>query len=527
MITLLIVDDEPIERTALQRMIEEGFDDVEIVGQAANGREAIELAARLKPDVITMDIKMPGIGGLQVIERIRETDKDAAFIVVTAYDTFEFAQQALRMGVRDYLLKPSKTAVVLETIGKVAGDVKASRRERESRARDKERLRRMLPVVEADIVSQLLFDYAPSVHLNELIALLGEPEIGGGFVLNVLLLEGSAGDDAPAEPEELQARLAELLEASGVPGWIGRLSGKQLPLVAFKTPGASYRQTAVGLGRRLVQALRRGGGPEPFIGIGGPSAGLNELRRSYHEALLAAVDPSLPARFCLYEDLARHDAPSPGDRMPELEKAVLEDVRRGGWEAATAGAWRLVDLHESSGQPLGIAQQRIFEVLVIVARMLEEMGYEVGKPYYSRLASSFVQLKAETGALLGRMAETTALAAGEPEPGLVASMKKFIKDHASEDLSLERVAAAVDRNPFYVSKLFKSQFGMNYIDYLTECRMEAAKQLMRETDKSLKEITYDVGYRDPNYFSRVFKKIVGHSPTDYRKTLLRPADRNR
>ncbi|MFC4809461.1 response regulator [Paenibacillus sp. GCM10023250] len=526
MITLLIVDDEPIERTALRRMIEQGFGDIAIVGQASNGREAIELAEQLKPDLITMDIKMPGIGGLQAIERIREAGGDAAFIVVSAYDTFEFAQQALRMGVRDYLLKPSKTAVVLETVGKVADEVKASRRERESRARDKERLCRMLPVVEADIVSQLLFDYAPSVHLNELIALLGAPEFGEGFVLNVLLLEGSAGEDRPGGQEELQARLSELLETSGVPGWIGRLSGRQLPIVAFQEPGASYRQTAVGLGRRLVQALRRGGGPEPFIGIGGPSAGLNDLRRSYHEALLAAVDPSLPARFCLYEDLARHDAPSAGDRMPELEKAILEDVRRGGWEAAAAGAMRLVDLHESAGLPLGIAQQRIFEVLVIVARMLEEMGYEAGKPYYSRPAASFVQLKAETGVLLGRLAEKTALAAGEPDPGLVNSMKKFIKDHASEDLSLERVAAAVDRNPFYVSKLFKSHFGMNYIDYLTECRMEAAKQLMRDTDKSLKEITFDVGYHDPNYFSRVFKKIVGHSPSDYRKTLLRPAGRS-
>ncbi|NBD23538.1 response regulator [Paenibacillus glycinis] len=527
MITVLIVDDEPIERTALQRMISEGFGDIEIVGQASNGREAIEAAARLKPDLVTMDIKMPGIGGLQAIETIRQTDDAVKFIVVTAYDTFEFAQQAIRLGVRDYLLKPSKTAVVLETVGKVADEIKASRAESANRSLDKEKLRRMLPVVEADIVSQLLFDFAPSVHLDEMIDLLGVPEMNGGFVVNVLLQGNGGVAGGQRELERLHAGLAEQLASSAVHCWIGKPSGEQIPLIVFKDDGESYRRAAAGIGRWLVQALRRMNGEEPFIGIGGLCAERTEMRRSYHEALLASVDSSLPARFCLYEDLPQHVLTPDGQRLMELEKGILEDVRRGSWDSAMAGIGRLIDLYEGAGQPIGIVQQRIFEVLVVLARMLEEMGYEIGKPYYPHQAPGFAQLKIDTGIILGRLAETTALSAGDMESGLVATMKQFIKAHAHEDLSLERVAAAVDRNPFYASKLFKAHCGMNYIDYLTECRMETAKLLMRETEKSLKEITYDIGYHDPNYFSRVFKKIVGTSPTDYRKLLLRPSDKKR
>ncbi|MBM7563431.1 response regulator [Paenibacillus sacheonensis] len=526
MITLLIVDDEPIERTALQRMVQEGMDDIVIVGQAANGREAIEAAARLKPDLITMDIKMPGIGGLQAIETITATDKQVKFIVVTAYDTFEFAQQALRLGVRDYLLKPSKTAVVLETIGRVADEIRASHRDAESRRKEQERLRRMLPVVEADIVSQLLFDFAPSVHLNEMIDLLEAPEMKDGFVMNVLLQDhGGSQEGAPGDFEALQLALAGQLEASSVHGWVGKASGKQIPLIIFKDIRQSYRQAAVGIGRTLVQALRRMTGAEPFIGIGGLYADRKDMRKSYHEALLASVDLSLPARFRLYEDLPHHELPASGPRVLELEKCVLEDVRRGHWESAVSGALRVIDVYETAGQPIGIAQQRIFEVLIVLTRMLEEMGYELDKPYYPHQTSGYMQLKTETSVLLGRLAEATALKAGDMESDLVTTMKTFIREHARENLSLERVAAEIDRNPFYVSKLFKSHFGMNYIDYLTECRMETAKQLMQDAEKSLKEITYEIGYHDPNYFSRVFKKIVGYSPTEYRKMLLRPLDK--
>lgn len=527
MIKLLIVDDEPIERMALERMIRQGMDGIEIVGQAANGREAIESAARLKPDLITMDIKMPGIGGLQAIETIQETDKRVKFIVVTAYDTFDFARQALRLGVRDYLLKPSKNAVVVETIGKVVFDIMAERELAAIRTLDEERMRKMLPIVEADIVSQLLYDDVPSIHLEEMIELRGAPATTGGFVMNLLLTDVDRGEpgEGGRESERVPERLAEVLTAAAVPHWLGKPSGSQIPFIVFKDAAQSYRSYAVGLGQRIIQGLhRRTGSLEPFIGIGGTYANMNDMRKSYHEALLASVDVTLPAKYCLYEDVAHQANRTAGERASELEKQALEDARRGCWEAVSAGFGLLIDVHEGSGLPIGVAQQRIFEVLIVVTRMLLEMGYEVDKPYYPQQAAGYAQLKADTRSLVARLGEATAIAADEAESGVVATIRNFIKRHAHEDLSLERVAAEVDRNPFYVSKLFKSHFGLNYIDYLTECRMETAKQLMQDPEKSLKEITFEIGYRDPNYFSRVFKKVVGDSPTDYRRSLLRRAE---
>ncbi|GFZ90651.1 hypothetical protein GCM10008018_41290 [Paenibacillus marchantiophytorum] len=506
MIRLLIVDDEPIERIALQQIIEEGSLDIEVVGQASNGREAIAAAERLQPDLITMDIKMPGMNGLEAIEKIKEDHRGIAFIIVTAFDTFEFAQQAIKLGVYDYLLKPSRISVVLETIGRVATEIKNARIEHADRSMDKQRLQMMMPMVEADIVEQLLFDYVHYSDVNEMIVLLDLPSVRDGFVMNVLL-----------SSPELYAHFIQKLQEFTIPCWVSKMSGKQVQLIVFLDGAMTYRAQAVGIARKLIQAFHKSATSSLFIGIGGVCQNLRDMRRSYQEALHASLDTSWPSRYCLYEDLPPQDKLDIGSRALEMEKNVLEEVRRGNWELASDQLAIIMDVFEGSGQQVGMAQQRIFEVLIIVTKMLQEMGIEVGKPYFPYYASNYRQLKAETRILLNGLFQVE-----QVESDMLVTIKQFIQQHAHEDLSLERIAAAVNRNPFYVSKLFKEHYGMNYIDFLTEYRIDTAKQLMQESDKSLKEITFEVGYNDPNYFSRVFKKLVGCSPTEYRKLLLRP-----
>lgn len=522
MIRMLIVDDEPIERIALQKIIEESGLDIEVVGQASNGREAIEAAANLQPDLITMDIKMPGINGIQAIEKIKEVHTNMAFIVVTAFDTFEFAQQAIKLGVHDYLLKPSRIAVVRETIGKVAGEIKQKQAEQVKRQQDVQRLLRMKPLMEADLVEQLLFDYVHTDSLDDLIELVGLPASEEGYVMTLRFSVSTGAVEPQRDFEETYSQLAKLVQSLTVPCWLGKMSGNQVPLLVFMEEGElSYRAQAIGIAKKLIQALHSTSEIHFFIGIGGLCRNVREMRKSYHEALLAAIDTSLPARYCLYENLTEQDIQAVGGRALDMEKSVLEAARRGNLDAAGDHIAAMVDAFEGAGQAIGMAQQYVFEVLIIVTRMLQEMGMDVNKPYFPFAISSYTQLKAEARILIHQLVEVGDVV----ETDLLQTIKLYIQKHAHEDLSLERIAATIDRNPFYVSKLFKEQFGMNYIDFLTEHRIETAKQLMQETDKSLKEITFEVGYNDPNYFSRVFKKSVGHSPTDYRKMLIRPTNK--
>ncbi len=105
---ILIAEDELLERKAMKKFIQENFKDMEVVGEAVNGRKAIELAKEMEPDIIFMDIKMPGINGLEAIEKIHEMRPKTKFILVSAYDTFDYAKQAMQFGIRDYILKPGR-----------------------------------------------------------------------------------------------------------------------------------------------------------------------------------------------------------------------------------------------------------------------------------------------------------------------------------------------------------------------------------------------------------------------------------
>ena len=129
MIDILIVDDERVERVALKRIIEEGIENIKIVGEAENGRRAIQLAENLQPDLIFMDIQMPETDGLAAIKEISIVCPTIQYIIVSAYDTFEYARQALRLGVKDYLLKPSRVDTIIETVQNVIKRIRLEKRE--------------------------------------------------------------------------------------------------------------------------------------------------------------------------------------------------------------------------------------------------------------------------------------------------------------------------------------------------------------------------------------------------------------
>src|SRR5690606_23375145 len=139
---------------------------------------------------------------------------------------------------------------------------------------------------------------------------------------------------------------------------------------------------------------------------------------------------------------------------------------------------------------------------------------------FSFQMQDYRQLRAEAACGLDKLVRSAEQHRRQVEPDVVQTIKQYIVDHSAEDISLERIAARVGLSPFYISKVFKEETGVNYIDFLTACRIERAKSLLADQRLSLKAITFEIGYNDPNYFSKVFKRMNGVSPSDYRKSLI-------
>ena len=162
----------------------------------------------------------------------------------------------------------------------------------------------------------------------------------------------------------------------------------------------------------------------------------------------------------------------------------------------------------------------MLELLWIANRVMDEMGMEANAPFFSFQAKDYRQLRTETLLLLERMNAVYEAHYDQVEADKIHQIKQFISEHSHKDISLNILAQRVNLSPIYISKMFKEKLGINYIDFLTECRIEKAKKLLNDPELSLKEITFEIGYHEPNYFSKVFKKMCGVSPKEYRKTLL-------
>src|SRR5690625_2180440 len=124
---VLIAEDELIERKAMRKFIEENFSEIQVVGEAVNGRKAIEQAQLLSPNVIFMDVKMPGIDGLEAIKQIYNYDSSIKFIMISAYDSFDYAKQAMAYGIKDYIIKPGKKEEIVKALLRVKQDIEIGR----------------------------------------------------------------------------------------------------------------------------------------------------------------------------------------------------------------------------------------------------------------------------------------------------------------------------------------------------------------------------------------------------------------
>ncbi|WP_026293683.1 response regulator [Saccharibacillus kuerlensis] len=511
MTKLLIVDDEQVGREGLQAILQKGFPEL-TVEQAKNGKMAVELADSFRPDLILMDIKMPGMDGLEAAEAISGKYPGIKIVMVTAYDTFDYARRALKLGVKDYLLKPSKATEIKKTVGAILEQIGMESRERERSRLREDALERVMPVIETDIVTQLLFDHVHEVHSDELLSWLGVDTGGEVFALSVLMPEGE---------EKAYATIRDLIRREKA-GWVGALYGRQIPIIAFRDQARSYRSQATELARGLLEAAGGHSREGWFVGVGNLCHSLMQVRQSYREALLATPDPTQPVRYRLYTDKPESGAANSILDYPDKrwERHFFEQIRVGEWDGIRAETLDFLRRCENEGADRLEAQQRVSERLWIASRVLAEMGVEIGTPTFSFQAQDYRQLRAESGSILDRIKQAYAEHLERIKPDTVRRIKQYIAEHSHEDISLEAIGERFELSPFYISKLFKEQVGVNYIDFLTQCRIDKAKKLMSDPARSLKEITFEVGYHDPNYFSKVFKKMCEISPTEYRKALL-------
>lgn len=515
MYKLLIVDDEVIERQAMRYMVTRGIADAEIIGEAENGKEAIRLAGELRPDIILMDIKMPGINGVEAVKVIRKMCPGIKFIMVSAFDTFEYAREVMHEGVKEYLLKPSKREEILATIQRVIEEVRSEKTEEQARQALEGKLHQALSFVRSEWVTSLLFDHVQEMEPAKWRDFLELDE--GAVYAAVCRLFHPEETGAKEKKKRVYAWLKKIF-SEHANCLVGPMSGGQVPIFVIADDGKqTMRSQAVGLVRGALQVYDRVEGDVGIrIGIGGSVKNVNDFVRSYEEALIALEQTNEHVRYIVYHPSFIRETVAGAIKA---EKQLLEAVQDGDTDGALSAFEHYV--HELK-RDANTVKKPFENLFLMVARIAEEMGVAIQTPVPFPESAGNRQLQELARVQLIRAVTVIREWQSSSVHGILQEAKQYIGQHYNEAVTLENVAAQVDLSPYYFSKLFKEQSGTTFIDYLTEVRIRRGKELLKKTRLSLKEICFEAGYRDPNYFSRVFKKSTGRSPSEYRASVTSP-----
>lgn len=424
---VLVADDEPKIRRGLRAAVEALGAAWQVVGEAEDGEMALELATAARPDILLVDIRMPRLNGLELVERLAAVSSDWLVIIVTGHDEFDFARQALKLRVFDYLLKPVAAPAFAAVLEAARAELAARRQADQFLEWSRDQLEAHLPDLRESFLRKLV---AGSLSRSELTEHLE--------FLRLRL------------PDECHLMTFHLVERMLGPG-SGRESYRRLMILTLK----NLVTDAVG---HCLGSRSRGTGNA----AGGNGQGLGAWRHDTSRSSLPLV----------FEDESETIVALLPLLAPEGLQAIQSEVE------VRAGD----TLHHIPSIATGTAG---------------------GGP--EGLAEAFDQLGAEL------------LVRGNSE-SFIQLIQNYLELHYRQpDLTLEEVAAEIQLSPGYLSRILKQKTGFSFVDYLTRLRVKKATQLMADPAARVFEVAERVGYHSQQYFSRAFKKVLGISPSEYRR----------
>ena len=525
---IMLADDEGIVIDSLKFIIEKEYGDSCEIQYAKTGRSVIELAEKFRPDIAIMDIQMPGINGIDAMKEIRQTNKNVVFIVMSAYDKFDYAKESIKLNVLDYITKPMDRKKIINVLNSAMNMVE---QERERRSRDllvKEKLETVVPIIESGLIYNILFQEYFQEDIENYKMVLSMTESFGYMIAIVCgdSQEGNHMTNAVGSSVRMQNHYQEVRECvkEYLGGMIGTVMGNKIAvLVPYSESSMTYnnRIELIDKSRELARYMRKKIGISFRIGIGATKE-LKNMRESYNEALDALVNTTgsvahvedLPIG-CDYEE----------DYPISIEKKLFEEIEKGNVNDASLTARNFYNwMEEAYPNDLMNIRLKILEFVLWAEHIAYEKGgmtyrFSSREDYLPSLMqmSDHEKLREWFVKQVESACRNILLKRAEKSNSIIELSKEYIKNNYSKDLSLDEVSRTVNISPYYFSKIFKDETGENFIEYLTNIRIENAKTLLDSGEYAMKEICTMVGYADPNYFSRSFKKNVGVTPTEYKE----------
>ena len=543
MLKIFLAEDEVVVRETIKRMIpweELGF---ELVGEAADGEMALPLLIRQQPDLLITDIKMPFMDGLTLARLAKKEIPGLKVVILSGYDDFNYAKQAIGIGVEDYLLKPITKNALIERLSEIRSRYEHEKTQKEYYEKFQREMQAYEKNSSRDFFEALVGGSMDMMEVYKRAEKLGLDIVAEAY--NVLIFTMNCDEDFSGQRDEYSSWEAESLEL------LENFFAGHSSAMLFRSNIFSYgvllkgqREAIEENTRACVDEIRtflsrQDGRREWFLAVGQSVERLSQIQKSYHTASRAFSQRYLYDENILYYD-EMETMEHPGGQAETEDNAYLQKVDVNALNPAILQKFLSNGLQEETenfvkdyfyaiGQePMESLVFRNYVILNVrfsVISFIKGLGCDTNEME----SADTEEVLAESGKnmesaiayakkMISQAIEIRDQNSGNKNRSILKTAVDFIDSHyMDEEISLNTVANVANVSSNHFSALFSQNMGQTFIEYLTTLRMNKAKELLRCTGMRSSEIAGEIGYKDAHYFSYLFKKTQGMTPSDYRK----------
>lgn len=528
LLKFLLVDDEPIIRKGILSSINWEAEGFYPVGEGANGIEAIEKIEQLEPDIVITDIKMPFMDGLELCKAINERWPNIRILILSGYDDFEYAREAIQYKVSNFILKPVGAEELVGVMSDLGRDIRNKQSIEEQKERRLELISTNLPLIQRELLLSLcgLIPSPKDILDKEHITYL-KLDISGPMY-QIYLVEFNLEVGEIYEPDIILDLFNTFFSANGEHCAAVHKSDNVFILLRSRSEGD---MAAIPFCERLQASYLEELTNKPTIGVGSSVNSIDTIKNSYHEAEVAlsyriygelgAIIP-FSTKERLFEK--KNCTESPEKLMLKLINSIKSldvDVIYEHIDTLFIS----IGSHELSETKIKRVLISFFNILIQISRDNKidiikcfPKGFD---PYESvDTLSTLKQWKNLLEDIVKQYIETVELLNNSSFSKVTRNAIEYVETHFSESISLSGAADYLKISPNYLSKIFKDETGENFVPFVNRIRVEAAADLLTDTDKMIYEITSEVGFKDYKYFASQFRKYKGISPREFRKKIL-------
>lgn len=488
---VVIADDEEIILKWMKKNIEALFPECQVVATCTNGKQALECCKKWVPDLLFTDIRMPIMDGMELVEQLQDEEKFPYTVILSAYDDFSYAREAMKLGVRDFLLKSEITKEELYScIQKAEKNLKNT--ENWKKEKQQEEIKHFFSEIEKES------------HWNTPERLLEWKRLWGEEKYTILMLKN--------ESKQFQLEIVEQItefffqEKKKKAIFMAQNDTEALILVEVRDNEISK------LTSEILQTLASFGNTEIVLCAGGLGNSGNDLENIYKEVEKSAERLEFYGRAGVLKS---------NDRQYEVlfkEEEFRWEERH--YEEALEHLYKIFEQFRREMPDVMLVRRFILDLLL---KIYWNYLNEIQRKKFSIDELILITHCKNINILEQKVIETVRKFIAELQclhpvySEVVCKVIEYINENYRENISLEEIANYVHMNKSYLSHLFKKETKKNIYSYLLDFRMEKAKRLLTETKQSVYQVGCLVGIPDSAYFSKVFKKYTGMSPLEFRK----------